>query len=163
MLGDANFTGCHSTRKSTMGGIAMWSGQFVKAWSNTMGLALSSGESELAAVVRVQQKAWDCKLFSTTSVCVAMWQLNLTQPQQSGWDKSDIWLLKTSGCNTMLVQGKFEFPKMPGLENPSDAQTKYLGREPFLRHTEACGTCQRVVIDHKSRTRKPTLLITSCE
>ena len=30
----------------------MWSGQFVKAWSKTMGvLALSSGESELAAVV----------------------------------------------------------------------------------------------------------------
>ena len=31
----------------------MWSGQLVKAWSKTMGvLALSSGESELAAVVR---------------------------------------------------------------------------------------------------------------
>ena len=31
----------------------MWSGQFVKAWSKIMGaLALSSGESELAAVVR---------------------------------------------------------------------------------------------------------------
>ena len=29
----------------------MWSGQFVKAWSKTVGvLALSSGESELAAV-----------------------------------------------------------------------------------------------------------------
>ena len=31
----------------------MWSGKFVKAWSKTMGvLALSSGEFELAAVVR---------------------------------------------------------------------------------------------------------------
>ena len=31
----------------------MWSGQFVTAWSKTTGvLALSSGESELAAVVR---------------------------------------------------------------------------------------------------------------
>ena len=31
----------------------MWSGQFVKAWSKTMGvLTLSSGESELAAAVR---------------------------------------------------------------------------------------------------------------
>ena len=30
----------------------MWSGEFVKAWSKTMGvLALSSGESELAAVM----------------------------------------------------------------------------------------------------------------
>ena len=37
----------------TDGGVAMWSDQFVKAWSKTMGvLLLSSGESEEAAVVR---------------------------------------------------------------------------------------------------------------
>ena len=51
VFGDAQFAGCHSTRKSTVGGVAMWSGQFVKAWSKTVGvLALSGGESELAAV-----------------------------------------------------------------------------------------------------------------
>ena len=48
VFGDAHFAGCHYTRKSTVGGVAMWSGQFVKAGV----LALSSGESELAAVVR---------------------------------------------------------------------------------------------------------------
>ena len=48
---------CHSTRKYTVGGVAMWSGQFVKAWSKTVGvLALSSGVSELAAVVRAATK-----------------------------------------------------------------------------------------------------------
>ena len=53
VFGDANFAGCHSTRKFTVGGVAMWSGQFVKAWSKTMGvLVLSSGEAEWAAVVR---------------------------------------------------------------------------------------------------------------
>ena len=53
VFGDENFAGRNSTRKSTVGKVAMWSGQFVKAWSKTMGvLALSSGESELAAVVR---------------------------------------------------------------------------------------------------------------
>ena len=53
VFGNANFAGFHFTRKSTVGGVAMWSGQFVKAWSKTLGvLALSSGESELAAVVR---------------------------------------------------------------------------------------------------------------
>ena len=53
VFGNANFAGCISTRKSTVGGVAMWSGQFVKALSKTMGvLALNSGESELAAVVR---------------------------------------------------------------------------------------------------------------
>ena len=53
VYGDANFAGCISTRKSTVGGIIMWSSQFVKAWFTTLiVLALSSGESELAAVVR---------------------------------------------------------------------------------------------------------------
>ena len=53
VFGDANFAGCISTRKSTVGGVALWSGQFVKAWSQTMGiLALSSVEFELTAVVR---------------------------------------------------------------------------------------------------------------
>ena len=51
--GDANLAGCNSTRKSTVGGVAMWSGQLVKAWFETMGvLALSSGEFQLAAAVR---------------------------------------------------------------------------------------------------------------
>ena len=45
VFGDANFAGCNSTRKSTVGGVAMWNGQFVKAWSKTV-------ESEMAAVVR---------------------------------------------------------------------------------------------------------------
>ena len=53
VFGDVNFAGCNSTRKSTVGGVAMWSGQVVKALSKTQGvLTLSSGESELAVVVR---------------------------------------------------------------------------------------------------------------
>ena len=53
VFGDANFAGCTSTRKPTVGAVALWSGQFVKARAKTMGiLALSRGESELAAVVR---------------------------------------------------------------------------------------------------------------
>ena len=55
---DANFAGCTSTRKYTVGGVAKWSGQIVEASSKTMGvLALSSGESELAAVVRAATEA----------------------------------------------------------------------------------------------------------
>ena len=53
VFGDAHFAGCFSSRKSTVGGVVVWSGQFVIAWSNTMGvLALGSGEFELAAVLR---------------------------------------------------------------------------------------------------------------
>ena len=34
--------------------------------------------------------------------------------------------------------GKIRVSKMLGLENPSDAQRKYVGPEPLLRHTKAC-------------------------
>ena len=34
--------------------------------------------------------------------------------------------------------GKIRVSKMSGLKNPSDAQTKYLGPEPSLRHTKEC-------------------------
>ena len=44
--------------------------------------------------------------------------------------------------------GKFRVPKMSGLENPSDAQTKYLGPEPLLHHTNTC-TWVPVVDDGK--------------
>ena len=39
--------------------------------------------------------------------------------------------------------------KMSRLENPSDAQTKYLGPEPLLRHTKTCNWVP-VVDDDKS-------------
>ena len=37
VFGDANFAGCNSTRKSTAGRVALWSAQFVKAWSKNCG------------------------------------------------------------------------------------------------------------------------------
>ena len=37
-----------------------------------------------------------------------------------------------------VLSGKIRVSKMSGLENPSDAQTKYLGTEPLLRHIKAC-------------------------
>ena len=50
---DSDFAGCARTRKSTSGGATIWGNQLVKAWSKTQAtLALSTGEAELAAVVR---------------------------------------------------------------------------------------------------------------
>ena len=50
---DANWAGCLRTRKSTLGGVICLGHMPVKTWSKTMPiLALSSGESELAAVVK---------------------------------------------------------------------------------------------------------------
>ena len=48
--------------------------------------------------------------------------------------------------------GKIRVSKMSGLENPSDAQTKYLGPEKLLRHTKACNW---VPVGVESSTEKP--------
>ena len=50
---------------------ALWSGQFVKEWSKTIGfLALSSGESELAAVVRSATEGMGLRsILSDFNVC----------------------------------------------------------------------------------------------
>ena len=42
--------------------------------------------------------------------------------------------------------GKIRVSKMSGLENPSDARTKYFGPESLQRHTKACNW---VLVDGK--------------
>ena len=55
---DSDFAGCHRTRKSTSEGVAMWGPQLVKTWAKTQAiLALSTGEAELASVVKASSEA----------------------------------------------------------------------------------------------------------
>ena len=59
---DADHAGCLRTRKSTSGGVVVWSKALLKAWSRTQALvALSSGESELTAVTKVAAEALGIK------------------------------------------------------------------------------------------------------
>ena len=102
VFGDANFAGCHSTRKSTVGDVVMWSGQFVKAWSKTMGvLALSSGESELAAVVRAATQGMG--LQSRLNDFCLCGHVAIRS------DATDMCLLETCGCYTMFAQENSSF------------------------------------------------------
>ena len=51
--GDSDHAGCVRTRKSTSGGMVRWGTHVLKWWSKTQPtIALSSGEAELAAIVR---------------------------------------------------------------------------------------------------------------
>ena len=51
--GDSDHAGCLRTRKSTSGGVVRWGTHVLKWWSKTQPtIALSSGEAELAAIVR---------------------------------------------------------------------------------------------------------------
>ena len=122
VFGDANFAACHFTRKTTVGGVAMWSGQFVKAWSKTVGvLALSIGESELAAAVRAALKDFSFVWPRGDLVCEA---IRVSKRR----------LVGAAACS---FRENSSFQKS-GLENPSDAQNKYLGPEPLLRHKKTC-------------------------
>ena len=126
-------------------------------------LALSSGESELAAVVRAATECLGLQsLLSDFDWCghVAMKSdatAAIGMVHRFGLGKvrhlavGDFWVQHHVRLGKIRVSNK-----MSGLENPSDAQTKYLGPEPLLRQTKkACNwaTCRwRVAIDHKSRT-----------
>ena len=138
--GDANFAVCISTRKSTVGGMIMWSGQYVKAWSKTMGvLALSSGESELAAVVRASIEGLGLQsILSDLDLCGhvaiksdATAAIGMVHPLGSGKVRQlavgDLWI------QHHVRSGKIRVSKMSGLENPSDAQTKV----PWIRSVTA--------------------------
>ena len=145
VFGDAYFAGCISTRKSTVGGAALWSGQFVKAWSRTMGiLALGRGESELAAVVTTATEGMGLQsilsdfdlrghvAIKSDAIAAIGMVHRLGQGKVRHLAVGDLWV------QHHVRSGKIRVSKMSGLENPSDAQTKYLGPEPLLPYTKAC-------------------------
>ena len=159
VFGDENFAGCISTRKSTVGGVVLWSGQCVKAWSKKWVFwPLSSGESELAAVVRAATEGWGLQstrggfgLFgyvaieSDASVAIGMvHRLELGKVRHLA--VGDLWV------QHHVRSEKIRVSQMSGLENPSDAQTKYLWARTTGAPCESMllGTCRgRVVIDSK--------------
>ena len=140
-----NFAERISTRKSTVGGIALWSGQFVKAWSTTMGiLTLSSGESELAAVLRAATESLGLQSIlsgigffghvAIKSVATAA----IRMVHRLGLEKSS-----TFGCGRFVGSASRSFTEKSSLQHvrigeSSDAQTKYFGPEPLLRHANEC-------------------------
>ena len=134
------------------------SGRSVKVRSKAMGvLALGSGESELAAVVRaaievmglqsILKDLCSCghlRFKSDATAAFGMVRLGLGRVQHLA--VGDLWV------QHHLRSGKFRVSKMAGLENPSDAHTKCLGPEPLLRHTKACNW---VPVGVEASTGKP--------
>ena len=132
----------------------MWSGQLVKAWSKTVGvLALGSGESKLAAVVRAATEVMGLQSILNGLCLWATWRLSLTPLQQSGWftdsgkEKSNIWLLEIFGCNIMFVEGKFESPKC------QDWRIREMHKPSILGRNHCCAT-QKLAIGSLSVLKK---------
>ena len=132
---DSDFAGCARTRKSTSGGVTLWGSQLVKAWSKTQAtLALSSGEAELAAVVRgsteslgvqalLEDWGFDVEITIKSDATAA---IGIVKRQGLGRVRhlavADLWVQQKAQL------GQLKFEKHPGKENPADMMTKGVDR-----------------------------------
>ena len=132
-LGDSNWAFCPISRKSTSGGALMIGCHAIRCWSKTQRvIALSSGEAELAAMVKttsevlaLQSLAWDLGLRLDARVHTdAAAALGIVQRQGIGkirhLDTQSLWLQQKE------LQERVAFKKIPGVENVADLMTKYL-------------------------------------
>ena len=138
---DANWAGCLSTRRSTIGGVILANGRFVKSWCKTMPvIALSTAESELAAVTKGFSEGLGIK--STLSDFGRKIQVNVLSDataaigicRRQGLGRirhlstADLW------CQEVLRNQLVTIGKFPGKENPADIFTKYLPRLEISAH-----------------------------
>ena len=143
---DTDFGGCHSTRRSTSGGVAMRGGHCVKHWSTTQTkVALSSGEAELGGICRgasiglgLQSLAHDLQIELELEVLTdATAAIGICRRRGLGRIRhlhtADLWI------QDRLRKGDFKLTKVLGTENPADMLTKHISRDTMLKHMERMG------------------------
>ena len=137
---DANWAGCIKSRRSTLGGATFWNGQFIKAWSRTMHvLALSTAESELAAVVKGATEGLGAQAILSDFGLKASVRLSSDATAAIGIAKrlglgrvrhlatADLWIQQR------IRMGELDIRKWPGTENCADLMTKIKGRQDLDR------------------------------
>ena len=137
---DSNFAGCTRTRKSTSGGVILWGSGVLKTWSKTQAtIALSSGEAELAAVVKGATEALgmqavladfgitvNLSMFSDATAAIGM-------VRREGLGRvrhlatADLWIQQR------VRRGEIQVSKVLGTDNPSDMMTKGLDNVSITR------------------------------
>ena len=114
---------------------------------------IRSGESEVAAEVRAEGMGLQsilndfclCGHVAIKSDATAA----IAMVHRLGLEKSDVKQLETCGCNTMLVQGKFEFPKCQDWRLQAMHKPSILGQTHCRATRKACNWVP-VVDDGKS-------------
>eukprot|EP00973_Karenia_brevis_P093239 12416353-Karenia_brevis.AAC.1 len=143
---DSDFAGCHRTRKSTSGGVIQWGRQLLKAWSKTQAIiALSTGEAELAALVRGATEGLgmqavlndygvhvDLEIESDATAAIGM-----VKRQGLGRVRhlavADLWIQQRVRHRDIVVN------KQLGADNCSDMLTKGLDQATSLKHCTEMG------------------------
>ena len=143
---DSDFAGCQSTRKSTSGGCLLWGSHCLKSWAKTQAIiALSSGEAELAAVVRGSTEVLgmqsilrdfgievELQVHSDATAAIGM-------VKREGLGKvrhlavADLWVQEKQRL-AVIVYGKVD-----GKHNPADAMTKGVDGDTLQRHMRTMG------------------------
>ena len=133
---DSDWAGDRQNMKSTSGGVIMWSGQCIKAWSTSQSaLALSSGEAELYAMAKVAVQ------LSGVISMAKNFGVSLTGVVKSD-SSSAIGIAHRDGlggrCRHIKVQylwiqskikdGDLKLQKVLGTNNVADAMTKAVDR-----------------------------------
>jgi len=147
---DSDFAGCPDTRKSTAGGLTMVNGYLVKHWSSTLKtIALSSGEAELAAIVKGASEA-----MGTRSLCQDLGisveidihadsaaAIGICQRMGIGrvrhLDVAQLWVQEK------LKAKELSLHKCLGANNPADILTKHVLRQDIEHHMPTYGIDSR--------------------
>ena len=153
---DSDHAGCLRTRKSTSGGVVLWGRALIKAWSRTQTLiALSSGESELAAVTKAAAEGLGARSVLSdfgfpVSIEVhsdATAAIGICKRQGLGRVRhlatADLWLQQRVKARDLTLY------KVPGRHNPSDLLTKHKSHPEIVRFLHMMGI--------RSRDGRPSL------
>ena len=144
--GDSDHAGCLKTRKSTSGGVIRWGSHVLKWWSKTQPtIALSSGEAELAAMVRSTSEGLGMvaimKEFNLEANLTvkgdAVAAIGIVRRQGLGRIRhlavADLWIQQRS------KDGCVAYSKLEGARNTSDILTKAVEAEVLNRHMAELG------------------------
>ena len=151
---DSDWAGCQRTRRSTSGGTVFLGKHLVAHWARTqVGIALSSGEAELNAALKVvceaigvevmgRELGYELKIDAAGDSSAA---LGTMSRQGSGKIKhletKQLWLQEK------VLQGKVKYRKIPRAQNVADALTHYWTAGDGAVHFKSMGL----------RTLSPTL------
>ena len=147
MYVDTDFAGCIETRKSTSGGCIVVGSHLVKHWSSTQKtIALSSGEAELAGIVKGASEGMglrslardmglemhiDLRADSTAAIGVC---------RRQGIGKVRHLAVGQLWAQERLRSGDFDLYKHPGEYNPGDLLTKHMAQDGVSKRVKSMGT-----------------------
>ena len=143
---DTDFAGCPQTRRSTSGGCAKLGQHLIKHWSSTQKvLALSSGEAELAGILKGTSEGLGLKnLGQDLGVTVDLHVRTDSSAAVGICRRIGLGKVRHLAVGQLWIQerlraGDFALHKHPGPENPGDLLTKHLDGPSAEAHCHRAG------------------------